>query len=180
MKAKDTYTDRLRMADMHNDVLQRLEKAISEKRSIEACWLCYSCFESRITRTMEKLSEDCLCRRCYQNYKVGIKTKIDCLKHLRKLNYSGAERFDSQLLGDIIAWCKERNTLVHALVSLNNYYGIDDKFLKLAVKGKPLVEKLYSQATQFRNQYYGLEEMPTFPCEVEKKCRLLKTDKSKE
>lgn len=181
MKATDTYRDRLLMAEMHDDVLQRLETAIAKKRSIEACWLCYSCFESRITRTLEKVSECCPEHKCYQNHKVGINTRIECLKRLKKLGYAGTEHFDNQLLGQVIAWCKERNTLVHALVTLNNYYGIDDKFLQLAVKGKPLVEKLYSQTTDFRNKYYELTEMPEFPEQAHSKCRLLKkTNQAKE
>lgn len=181
MKVKDTYQDRLLMAEMHDDVLQRLDDAIVGKRSIEACWLCYSCFESRITRTLEKVSECCSERKCYQNHKVGIKTKIECLKRLKKLSYAGTENFDNQLLGQIIEWCKERNTLVHALVTLNNYYGMDEKFLQLAAKGKPLVEKLYSQTTSFRNEYYQLTAMPEFPEKAHSRCRLLKkTNQTKE
>ena len=131
MKAKESLDERLQMAKMHDDVLSRIELAISEKRSIEACWLCYSCFESRITRTLEKVSEYCNERKCYCNNRVGIKTRIDCLKRLKRLSYCGTEEYDIQLLGQIINWCHERNTLVHALVSLNNYYGMDEKFLKL-------------------------------------------------
>lgn len=167
------------MAEMHDDVLKRIETAIKKKQSIEACWLCYSCFESRITRTLEKVSECCRERKCFQNKRVGIKTKIDCLKRLKKLKYAGTENFDSQLLGQVCAWCKERNTLVHALVTLNNYYGMDEKFLQLAVRGKPLVEKLYSQTTEFRNEYYKMDKLQPFPEEAHKKCRLFK-EKAKE
>lgn len=177
MKIADSYEIRLEMAEMHDNVLSRISAAIENKQSIEACWLCYSCFESRITRTLEKVSECCPERKCYQNHKVGINSRIDCIKRLRRLGYAGSECFDSQLLGQVTAWCKERNTLVHALVTLNNYYGMDDKFLQLAVKGKPLVEKLYSQTTEFRNKYYELNEMPEFPEQAHSKCRLLKKTK---
>lgn len=162
------------MVEMHDDVLQRIDKAITHKQCIEACWLCYSCFESRITRTLEKVSECCSERRCYQNHKVGIKTRIDCLKRLKKASYAGTDSFDNQLLGQITKWCQERNTLVHALVTLNNYYGMDEKFLQLAIKGKPLVEKLYTQTTDFRNKYYQIEELSEFPEKAHEKCRLLK------
>ena len=162
---------------MHSDVLQRIESAISNKQSIEACWLCYSCFESRITRTLEKVSECCAERKCYQNNKVGIKTRIECLKRLKKASYAGTESFDNQLLGKITSWCQERNTLVHALVTLNNYYGMDDKFLQLAIKGKPLVDELYNQTTDFRNKYYEIEKLPDFPEKAHEKCRLLKKNK---
>ena len=179
MQPTDSLEDRLLMVEMHDDVLKRIETAIANKQSIEACWLCYSCFESRITRTLEKVSECCRERKCYQNKKVGIKTRIDCLKRLKKLKYAGTENFDNQLLGQVYAWCNDRNTLVHALVTLNNYYGMDEKFLQLAVRGKPLVEKLYRQTTEFRNEYYNLSELPPFPEKAYGKCRLLK-EKAKE
>ncbi len=162
---------------MHDDALQRIDKAISNKQSIEACWLCYSCFESRITRTLEKVSARCVERRCYQNPRIGIQTRIKCLKRLGRVSYAGVEVFDNQLLGRISKWCEERNVLVHALVTLNNYYGMDEKFLQLAVRGKPLVERLYVQTTEFRNKYYQLEELSEFPERVCEKCRPLQKRK---
>ena len=177
MKPKENFEQRTQMAEMHDDVLQRIESAISKKQSIEACWLCYSCFESRITRTLEKVSECCTERKCYENHNVGIKTRIECLKRLKRLSYAGTEEFDNQLLGQVLRWCQERNTLVHSLISLNNYYGMDDKFLQLAIKGKPLVETLYQQTTAFRNKYYKVDEMPSFPEKAHDRCRLIKKKK---
>lgn len=174
MKAKESLDERVRMAEMHDDVLSRIDAAIKKKHSIEACWLCYACYESRITRTLEKVSGLCPGQKCYQNPKVGIKRKIECLKRLRKLNYAGIEHFDNNTLGQIIEWCRERNKLVHDLVTLNNYYGMDQKFLDLAKKGKPLVEKLYGETTGFRNEYYKLPTLPDFPTSASEKCYLLK------
>lgn len=178
MKAKESYEDRLKMAEMHDDIIKRIDTAIKKKQSIEACWLCYACFESRITRTLEKVSANCSKRNCYQNHNVGIVTRIDCLKRLKKQSYAGTECFDNQMLGKIKEWCHERNTLVHALVTLNNYSGMDKKFIDLAKKGKPLVEQLYQQTTQFRNKYYEIESMPEFPEKSEKSCRLKKKEES--
>ncbi len=177
MKAKDTYEERLLMADMHEDILSRIDTAIKKKQSIEACWLCYACFESRITRTLEKVSECCDGRKCYQNPKVGIKRKIECLKRLKKLDYMGMSVFDNQIFGKIVEWCRERDKLVHALVTLNNYYGMDKKFLELAKEGKPLVEAIYQQTTAFRSGYYELEQAPAFPRTTMEKCYLLKPKK---
>lgn len=177
MKPKETLEIRTQMAEMHDDILLRIDSAIKKKQSIEACWLCYACFESRVNRTLEKVSEHCIGRKCYQNPKVGIKRKIECLKRLKKLNYMGMEVFDNQTLGEIVTWCRERDILVHALVTLNNYYGMDKKFLDLAKKGKPLVEAIYSQTTIFRNCYYKLENAPLFPVQASEKCYLLKTRK---
>lgn len=178
MKAQDSYEDRLKMVEMHDDVLTRIDSAIKKKQSIEACWLCYACFESRISRSLEKLSVNCTKRNCYQNHRVGIVTRIECLKRLCNLIYAGSEHFDKQLLGNIRGWCKDRNKLVHALVTLNNYSGMDKKFLDLAKRGKPLVEKLYKQTTAFRNEYYEIETMPVFPEDAENKCRLKKKEES--
>lgn len=172
MEAQDSYSDRLKMAEMHDDILKRIDNAIKKKQSIEACWLCYACFESRITRTLEKVSVNCSKRRCYNNFRVGIATRIECLKRLKQNDYAGIENFDSGLLGNIKVWCRERNKLVHALVTLNNYVGMDKKFLDLAKKGKLLVEQLYQQTTQFRNKYYEMESMSAFPKCAEEKCSL--------
>ncbi len=172
MHANDSYEDRLKMVEMHNDILKRIDTAIKKKRSIEACWLCYSCFESRIVRTLEKVSEKCSKRNCYLSKRVGIVKRIECLKRLSNLDYMGTKSFDTQLLGSIIVWCKERNKYVHALVTLNNYEGMDKKFLDLAKRGKPLVDKLYEQTTEFRNIYYDSEEIPAFPTRAEDKCQL--------
>lgn len=56
MQPIDTHEDRTKMVDMHNDIINRIDIAMQEKRYIEACWFCYSCFESRICRTLEKIS----------------------------------------------------------------------------------------------------------------------------
>lgn len=178
MRPKESLEVRIEMAGMHDDILLRIDTAIKKKHSIEACWLCYACFESRIVRTLEKVSELCPGRRCFQNPKVGIKRRIECLKRLHKQGYIGTEQFDSNTLGQIIAWCRERDKLVHALVTLNNYSGMDKKFLDLAKKGQPLVEKIYKETTMFRNKYYGQEFLPAFPINVSEKCYLLKQKKS--
>lgn len=73
-------------------------------------------------------------RKCYENSKVGIAGRIEYIK-----------RF------------------VRALTTLNNYYGMDQKFLALAKRGEPLVNKLYSETTAFRSKYYEATEMPVFP-----------------
>jgi hypothetical protein len=185
MEAKESYDERLKMVEMHDDVLNRIDKAINNNQSIEACWLCYSCFESRIVRTLEKISVGCHDRRCFldgvSNPRVGINTRIDCLKRLHKNEYFVIESFDVNTFQQIALWCKERNALVHALLTLNNYMGMDEKFLGLAKKGKPLVDALYNQTTSFRNQYYVSDIMLPFPKSAMEKCQLLKrSEQSKE
>ena len=179
VEPQDSLETREKMAEMHDDVLHRIDDAISKKHSIEACWLCYSCFESRISRTLEKVSQRCPYRICYQNHNVGIKTRIDCLKRLNRRNYPFQATFDNKLLDTVYEWCKKRNRLVHALITLNNYYGMDDNFLQLAVSGKRLLKALYEQTTDFRNEYYSLPVLPDFPLYACDKCYLCKRAKEK-
>jgi hypothetical protein len=107
---------------------------------------------------------------------VGIASKIKCIKRLRKAGYCGLDCFASDTLGQVLSWCKERNQLVHALITLNNYYGMDTKFLTLAKRGKPLVAKLYEETTVFRNKYYEASTMPAFPTDAMEKCGLCKKE----
>lgn len=179
MNPKEPLDERLKMVKMHDDVMKRIDTAIKKKNCIEACWLCYSCMDNRITRTLEKLSEKCCKRNCYNNPRVGISSRIACLKRLIKKCYAGTELIESKLLGDIQKWCKTRNTYVHNLITLNNYENIDEKFMTLAKEGKPLVDALYKQMTEFRENYYNLKEMPEFPKDVEQKCQLRKKSKQK-
>ncbi len=172
MQAKDSYEDRVHMAEMHNDVRKKIETAVESEHYIEACWLCYACFESRITRTLEKVSEKCPNRGCYQNIRVGIRKKINCLKKLSNQKYLGMERFDKNLFKQIEDWCDERNILVHALVTLENYDDMDEQFIYLSQSGLNLVKELYAQTTTFRNNYYIADKLPQFPQNIVKSCRL--------
>ena len=90
------------------------------------------------------------------------------------MSYCSLDCFTADTLGQVLSWCKERNQLVHALVTLNNYYGMDSKFMALAKRGKPLVVKLYDETTAFRNKYYEISTIPAFPVDATKKCRLCK------
>ena len=181
MQATDSYEDRVKMVGMHSDVLKRINSAITEKRSIEACWFCYACLEGRLKRTLEKLSQNCLKGCCREKGRlVSFSARLNCIDRLRSYSYAGAEYFDQKLLDDIRKWCLDRNKLVHALVTLNNYEGMDEKFLELAVRGKPLVEQLYKQTTKFRMYYYEIESLPEFPTKAEKKCRLKVKEQNKQ
>lgn len=174
MNAQEPLEERLLMVKMHEEFLGRIDSAIKKKHSIEACWLCYSCFESRITRSLDKISVACSDRKCFENKRIGIVTKIDCLMRLSRQQYFATEAFDRKLLREVKAWCKKRNVLVHELVTLNNYEGMDIRFLELAKEGQKLLQQLYAQTTEFRNHYYEIASAPPFPQNVINKCRLLK------
>lgn len=165
---------RLQMAEMHGDIIARIEHAVATGDNIAACWLSYSCFESRVVRTLGKVSAACSERWCHQNSRVGIRTRIDCLKRLRKQNYPSLEAFDPNTLGQVVAWCKERNKLVHGLLELDSYSDREEKFRNLAMRGKVLVDKLYHETTMFREKYFALEETPELPKSAVQTCSLVK------
>lgn len=177
MVKKENIELRLEMAKMHDEVLDSLEKAIDEKNYVTATWLCYACFESRIGRTLNKLSEKCPCRKCQNNNKVGITTRVECVKRCSQNSYRGAENFDTKLLGKIKGWLKTRNIYMHNLVSLENYKNKDIQFKELALDGYNYVTELYKETTMFRKEYYKVNKKKKFDDIVLSKCKLAKNKK---
>ncbi len=172
MEPKENITIRMKMAEMHENFLGRIETAVKKKRSIEACWLCYACFENRVIRLIDKVVSHCPKATCLNNNRAGISSRIDCIKRLCRKQYGGFEHIDSELIGAIKGWCKERNRLVHGLVALDLYEGMDAKFLSLAKSGLQLVQQLYEESTKFREWYYRTDVLENFPTYVVEKCRL--------
>lgn len=174
MKAKESYELRLEMAHMHDSFLERLEKAMEEEQFVEASWLCYAIFEQRIARIISKHVSKCPKGRRGENEKpVGIATKILCLKKLSKLQYGPYQVFDRELLNNIDKWCKNRNSLIHGLVSLDYYRKYDEEFKKLATTGVPLVHKLYQEATKVREwcrDENSFDKFPEIKCRCERRC----------
>lgn len=97
---------------------------------------------------------------------------MDCVKRLYHCKYGGFEIVDFKLLGEINAWCNDRNKFVHGLVSLNNYEEMDVKFKSLANRGLPLVCRLYEEGSKIREWYYAVDILDTFPERAVQKCRL--------
>lgn len=174
MKPMESYEVRLEMAQMHDDFLERLDKAMKRKQYIEASWLCYAIFEQRITRIIEKHISQCpKAKRGKNENPVGIATRILCLQKLVKQQYGPYANFDKELLKKIFAWCKRRNDLIHGLVSLEHYKKYDREFRALAESGEPLVKQLYAEAGKVRewcradNQF---EKFPDFKCRCGHRC----------
>lgn len=59
MKRIDNYNIRHEMVDMHNTYIDNLNKAFINKNYIETSWICYSIFEQRINRLIEKNIQYC-------------------------------------------------------------------------------------------------------------------------
>lgn len=174
MKPREPYPVRCEMAKMHDKFLDNLETAMKKKQYIEASWLCYAIFEQRIGRIIEKHLIKCpKGKRGKDEKPVGIATKLSCLKKLCKLKYGPYAEFDRKLLEDIRSWCKQRNELIHGLVSLEHYRKYDKEFKELAISGEPLVKRLYEEATRVREWCrgdYQLEKFPEIKCRCEHRC----------
>lgn len=169
----DSYEIRCKMAEMHDEMLKRLETAMDKKRYVEVSWLCYSIMEQRITRMIEKHVE--LCPRLYRASKIpaGISTRITCIKRLINKKYDVYANVDHDLIVSILYWCKNRNALVHSLLSLETYMQYDEEFRKLAETGFPLAIKIYDEATKVRewSKEHEFGEFPLRSCRCKKfKC----------
>lgn len=171
LKAYENYEDRLKMAEMHDDILAKIKSSYNDESYIETCWLCYACFENRVERIMEKLN--CVCSKPKRTSRfAGITTKLKCLKRLMKSNYEMLDSSDVDLINNIIAWCYKRNKLTHSLITLEQYEKSDDEFALLAEKGIGLVEQSYTLGTNVRNYYYNTDALEMLPEEIVKKCEL--------
>ncbi len=175
MKQTEPLETRKKMVYMHDEMRQRLDNAMNNNRYVEASWICYAIFEQRITRIMMKHLKKCpKGKRRKDERHVGISTKIQCLKKLTQKGYGAYSEFDKKLLNDIDKWCKKRNTLVHDLVSLDNYKNYDKEFEALAKAGEPLVKKLYKEAEKIRRWCYkennNFGKFPEIKCKCKSRC----------
>lgn len=160
------------MAEMHDDVQERIVRAFENESYIECCWLCYACFESRVNRTMEKICPACPKPVRADGRHIGISTKLMCLNRLRRSEYPLFAGADLTEITNVMGWCKERNKLIHDLVSLGRYQGSDYEFKNLAKRGMALVERFYSSISVVRENYYGEEDLPAFDESIADKCNL--------
>ena len=172
MEPKENIEVRQEMARMHDDVLKRIDVAYKNKQYIEVCWLCYACFESRVNRSLSKICSGCSKPKRADNKVVGITTKLDCYVRLIKSKYPPLCGENLDLVRNIKRWCKERNDLIHGLISLEIYNDADRKFRDLARRGVVLVNEMYDLSGEVRMYYYEAEEIPSFDESVTTKCGL--------
>ncbi len=66
-----------------------------------------------------------------------------------------SESFTIELLDNIRSWVKNRNNMMHDLLSLETYQDMDERFKKSSIEGKSLLDQLYSECTVFRKKFYA-------------------------
>lgn len=162
------------MAKMHNSVLKRIDMACKNRQYIEVCWLCYACFESRVNRVLSKICGGCTKEERTDSRHVGITTKLECYVRLIKSKYPLLSKEYYQLLNTVKGWYKERNDLIHDMVSLECYNDADKELKNLTIRGVTLVKNIYSLSTDVINYYYQAKEIPVFDMSVVKSCKLKK------
>ena len=172
MEPKESLEIRKQMAEMHSSIVERIDDAYSDNRFIEVCWLCYACFENRVNRVLTKICSGCSKPKRKNKRVVGISTKLECYIRLIHSGYPPLQKENSDLINTVKGWCKERNGLIHGMVSLDCYDNVDKKFKNLAKRGKELVKRMYMLGTDVREYYYATNEIPAFAGDVVQKCRL--------
>lgn len=167
MQSTEKIEERLERVDMHDFFLKRIDEAINEERYIEVLWLIYSCMENRFFRTLQKYKKQCkYCNgKCKKNKnELAISTKIDCVRRLVENNVSCiSESFTTELLENIKLWVKNRNNMMHDLLSLETYQDMDNRFKTSSIKGKALLDQLYFACTLFRKKFYADDYEFVFP-----------------
>lgn len=172
MEPNEPLEDRLAMADMHDDVIARIDDSIERHSYIDACWYAYSCFESRINRAMLKIVGGCPKEpRTDKKNPTGIRTKIECLVRLCRSGHPMLDGADVETLNSIKGWCKERNDLVHDLVTLDHYTNAEAKFASLANRSRSLVKRAYKLGAIVREAYYSSDSVTPIDSSIAKKCR---------
>ncbi len=170
---QESIDTRIKMARMHDTMLQKLDEAMDRHEYVEACWLCYAIFEQRITRMIQKHIHKCpRQKRAKNDHHVGIATRINCISKLAKQNYGAYATIDRKVFKSLLDWCDSRNRLVHALLDINIYKKYDAEFQKLAKTGYDLVLQVYAEAAKVRswcndNNHFG--KFPDVKCRCKKK-----------
>lgn len=169
MNSTEKMEERLKRVDMHDFFLEKINESLKNERYIETSWLIYACMENRFFRTLQKYKNQCKyctgkskCKKS-QN-ELAISTKIACIRRLAEYNVSCiSESFSVELLEQTQEWIKERNILMHDLLSLETYQSMDEEFKQSATSGKAILDKLYAACTAFREKFYTENYIFVFP-----------------
>lgn len=177
MKSTEGMSERLKRVDMHDYFLNRINLAMKKGNYIEASWLIYACLENRYFRTIMKYRESCKychskgkCNRKRKN-ELALKTKISCVERLYHAGVSCiSDAFDQDIFQQTKKWVKERNDLMHDLLSLEYYENTDERFKKSAEEGLCLLNKTYESCTKFRELFYADGYQFVMPEDAAEKC----------
>lgn len=184
MKSVENKETRLEMVDMHKFFLDKINNAIEEKRYVEASWLIYSCMENRFFRVLCKFKNQCV----YSDGKCGksknelaISTKISCVRRMCQNNVICiSNAFTIEQLDNISKWIKQRNRMMHDLLSLDTYEETDEEFELSALEGKVFLDELYESCTEFRKIFFSQDYIFEFPKAAMDGCNCRKSKKRKE
>lgn len=175
MKSTEDKKEREKMVDMHQFFIDRIDAAIESQRYIEASWLIYACIENRFFRVLKKYKNQCkYCTgKCKKNRnELAISTKISCVERLCENNVECLSKsFKIDQINEIRQWVKERNKMMHELLSLSTYENMDDRFKESAIKGQSLLSDLYKSCTEFRKIFYSDDYVFVFPEIAMEGCR---------
>lgn len=170
MKNKEPLETRLKRVKMHTYFVEKINAAMKSENYIAASWLIYSCLENRYYRTLEKYRENCRycklkskCNTKKQN-ELALTTKIKCVQRLHENSVSCVKQsFRFGLFQETIDWVKERNMLMHELLSLEYYENTDELFRESAEIGKKLLDETYNSCTKFREAFFKEDYIFQFP-----------------
>lgn len=175
MESTESMEMRVRMVDMHDFFLERIQRANEQGNYIEACWLIYSCLENRYFRTIMKFKADCKysggkCKKTKNE--LALRTKVRCVERLYDAEVPCiAESFNKELFSKTLTWVKKRNDLMHNLLKLDTYQrDYDEAFRELTSAGCLLLAETYKACETFRSLYYSEGYQFIFPETCMEKC----------
>ena len=184
MKSTEKKEVRMRMVDMHEFFINKINASINNENFIEASWLIYSCIENRFFRILQKYKNQCKYSngKCKKNKnELAISTKLSCVERLVENNVSCiSSSFSLKQLKEIRLWIKKRNDMMRDLLSLETYKNMDEDFKTLAIEGEEILRGLYNSCTNFRSKFYSEEYTFVFPEKAMEACPCNKNNHSKE
>lgn len=177
MQSTEPMQVRLDMVTMHKFLDDKIHAAMDAGYYLEASWLIYSCMENRFFRVLDKFKRQCeyctktsKCRK--GSNQLALSTKVACVDRLRGAGVSCiANAFDQELLKSVKGWAKQRNTLMHNLLSLEHYEEhFNQDFELLATEGIPILAELYEACSVFRKLFFKEDYVFQFPKECMDAC----------
>ena len=176
LKSTEDLAIRIKMVSMHQFFLDRIDESLESQKYFEASWLIYSCIENRYFRVLDKYKRECkYCtkgRKCRKRTnQLALSTKIACVERLANADIECVQSFTGDLLSETRKWIKNRNALMHNLLSLEDYeIKFDSDFKELAEDGKTILDKTYAASTEFRKKFFSDDYQFIFPEECMDKC----------
>lgn len=145
---------------MHADFFDRCEFAIENGFYIEAVILEYAAIESRLESICGQLGFPCG-QKCEYRKDINISSRIGCLKCFWAQNYEVMKKSKIPAAffakgGELNAWIKKRNILVHGLYKdAFEYFNKLAENKKLAENGLTYARLLYNEANRIHRMRHS-------------------------